>query len=52
MKQKIQLLVFAMMFAVAGCADPGRYPVSGEECGPNDPVLDMSAPDCGTVPAT
>jgi len=43
------LPLFALLL-VASCADEGRYPVSGDECGPNDPVLTLDAADC-TVPA-
>lgn len=31
---------------LAACSPEGRYPVSGEECGPTDPVKEMSVPDC------
>ena len=34
---------------LANCAQDGRYPISGQECGPNDPVLTLDAADC-TVP--
>ena len=51
MKRLTQIALVALTLAVTGCAEPGRYPVSGDECGPNDPVLDMKAPDCGTTPA-
>ncbi len=40
--------LFAMLL-LASCAAEGRYPVSGEECAPGDPVLDLDAADC-TVP--
>ncbi len=40
--------LLALIF-VASCAGENRYPVSGEECGPNDPVLTLDAADC-TVP--
>lgn len=40
--------LFALLF-IASCAAEGRYPISGEECGPNDPVLRLDAADC-TVP--
>ena len=43
------LPLFALLL-VASCANDGTYPVSGEECGPNDPVLTLDALDC-TVPA-
>ncbi|MEJ8561977.1 hypothetical protein QTO30_12635 [Yoonia sp. GPGPB17] len=44
---------FIPLFAVlvlAACAQEGQYPITGEECGPNDPVLTLDAADCG-VPA-
>ncbi len=37
--------LFAIVF-LASCAAEGRYPLSGEECGPNDPVLTLDAADC------
>lgn len=37
------------ILVLANCAPEGRYPLSGEECGPNDPVLSLDAADC-TVP--
>jgi hypothetical protein len=43
------LPLFALL-SIASCASEGRYPVLGEECGPNDPVLTLDAADCA-VPA-
>jgi len=47
---------FVPLFAIlllAACAEEGRYPVSGEECGPDDPVLSLDASDCTiATPAT
>lgn len=40
--------LFAILF-LASCAAEGRYPISGEKCEPDDPVLDLDATDC-TVP--
>jgi len=40
--------LFTLIF-IASCAAQDRYPVSGEECGPNDPVLTLDAADC-TIP--
>jgi hypothetical protein len=40
--------LLALIF-IASCADD-YYPLSGEECGPGDPVLTLDAGDC-TVPA-
>ncbi len=46
------LLLALMTTGLLGaCADPNHYPVSGEECGPDDPVktLDSSIADCVPV---
>ncbi|MFL4470993.1 hypothetical protein ACERZ8_14295 [Tateyamaria armeniaca] len=45
---KYAVAVIALVFLQA-CENPETYPVSGEDCGPNDPVLDLNAEDC-TVP--
>ncbi len=37
------LLVFVAIFALSACTEPETYPISGEECGPEDPVLDVDA---------
>lgn len=37
------------LLLIASCAAEGRYPLSGEECGSDDPVLTLDAADC-TVP--
>lgn len=50
MKRLVQVALFSLTLGIFGCAEPGHYPVSGEECGPNDPVLEMSVPDCGLTP--
>jgi len=39
-------MVSCAILALAGCAEQERYPVTGIECGPDDPVLDMDAPGC------
>lgn len=39
------LPLFALLL-IASCAEEGRYPLTGEECGPNDPVLTLDANDC------
>ncbi len=50
MKRLTQLSLFALTLALLGCAEPGRYPVSGQECAPTDPVLDMDTADCSAIP--
>jgi len=34
---RLALVLFATPF-LSACEDPNRYPVTGEECGPDDPV--------------
>ncbi|MEO1638309.1 MAG: hypothetical protein AAFU41_03555 [Pseudomonadota bacterium] len=46
MKQLSYLAIIMILAAVAGCTDPDHYPISGQECSPDDPVLDMDAADC------
>jgi len=45
----MKFLPLLALLILVNCAPQGRYPVSGEECGPNDPVLTLNAADC-TVP--
>ena len=40
------LALLALGLLLAGCAEQGRYPVSGEECKASDPVLGLSGADC------
>jgi hypothetical protein len=49
MKTLITLALFGTLLAATGCTQPGQYPVSGQECGPGDPVQDLDINDC-TVP--
>jgi len=45
-------LILTMLLAAGGltaaCTEPRTYPVSGQECGPDDPVrsVDADAADC------
>lgn len=39
-------ITFMVVLFVAGCTEQGVYPISGDRCGPNDPVQNMSVPDC------
>ncbi len=45
----MRLGLIAALFLIVGCAETDRYPISGEECGPDDPVLTLDAANC-TVP--
>ena len=40
----LTLPVLALL--LAGCQEPTTYPISGEECDPNDPVQTLDAADC------
>lgn len=39
------LPLFIALLALSACAGPGRYPLSGETCAPDDPVHDMQGCD-------
>lgn len=43
------LVLLGLALFVTACTETQRYPVTGEECGPEDPVKDLSAQQC--VPA-
>ncbi|WP_165689332.1 hypothetical protein [Yoonia rosea] len=42
----MKLLPLLMILLLANCTQEGTYPLSGEECGPDDPVLTLDAADC------
>ena len=46
MKLISALVLVLALFGFAGCTDPAHYPISGQECGPDDPVKDLSPSDC------
>lgn len=46
MRPSIVLIMSCVILALAGCTGPGRYPATGAECNPNDPVQDMDTPYC------
>jgi len=47
MNKLSQAAAVVLTLFVLGCTEQDSYPVSGEECGPNDPVKEMTIPDCG-----
>lgn len=49
MKRLLQIALAMIVLGVSGC-DDGRYPISGERCAPDDPVLTLDARDCSVVP--
>lgn len=38
--------LFVLALTLSACETPDRYPISGEPCGPEDPVQGMTPPDC------
>jgi len=36
---------------LAACEDPDHYPITGQECGPDDPVKEMDAADLDCLPS-
>ncbi len=46
MKTTITLLLLAALGVVAACTDTETYPITGEECGPDDAVKTIDAADC------
>ncbi|WP_171132106.1 MULTISPECIES: hypothetical protein [unclassified Ruegeria] len=45
-------LMFASAFVLTACEkEADTYPVSGEQCGPEDPVKQLDADDCFIPPA-
>jgi hypothetical protein len=46
MNHLLRIFFLTLTLAVLGCAKPGHYPISGEDCGPNDPVQTLDAADC------
>ena len=49
MKRSLQIAIVIMALAVSGCAE-NAYPISGETCGPDDPVQTLDAGDCTVLP--
>lgn len=45
---KLWSLLAVLGLALVGfaCTDTQHYPVSGEECSPDDPVMDLSVQQC------
>ena len=41
--------VFLLFVTLGACANTDTYPISGQECGPDDPVKDLQAADCMPV---
>ena len=35
-----------LLLSLAACAEPGTYPITGAECGPDDPVKSVETMGC------
>lgn len=46
MKRIFLLVMCIALSGLAGCDDPDRYPISGQECSPDDPVMDLDPSGC------
>lgn len=46
----LPLTLFCALFLAACETEPESYPISGEECSPEDPVQDLRPSDCQPVP--
>jgi hypothetical protein len=49
MKRILRCALAIIVLGISGCAD-GKYPISGEACGPDDPVHKLDSHDCLVVP--
>lgn len=39
-------ILFLAGLSLGACSTSETYPVSGDQCGPNDPVKELDANDC------
>lgn len=49
MKKATILVALSLVLGLTGCEKEGTYPITGEECGPEDPVKTLDAKDCTPV---
>ncbi len=49
MRPLISVAAICAVLAVMGCEQQNAYPISAEECGPNDPVKTLDASDCQPI---
>ncbi len=48
MRYTIPLIALLAATLVTGCEQKDQYPISGEECAPEDPVKSLDVSDCVT----
>lgn len=47
MNKSLAILMMVCASVLVACEkNPETYPISGEECGPEDPVKDLKVPNC------
>lgn len=46
MKLICSLFAVLLVLQIAGCVREGTYPITGQECSPDDPVQRLDASDC------
>lgn len=51
MRISIWAIIAGLAMMLTACEDTTRYPVTEEQCGPNDLVLGLDAADCNVAPA-
>lgn len=51
MRISLWAIVATLGMMLTACDDTTRYPVTAEQCGPDDPVLRLDAADCNVAPA-
>ena len=49
MKSVTVLFSLCLMLGLMGCEQQDTYPISGEDCGPEDPVQTLDASDCTPI---
>ena len=46
MRHALSILALLAATGLAGCTEDDTYPLTGEDCGPKDAVLELDAGDC------
>jgi len=44
-----KLAVLGITVLLVGCTEPETYPISGQDCGPDDPVKTLDASSCAPI---
>lgn len=49
MKKAYVSVTLCLILGLMGCENQNTYPLTGEECGPDDPVTTLDARDCTPI---